>query len=64
MPFDSDYWFWSSSLLDIGAFMVFRQPMIYAVHPAAVSAHVRDEFFRPADGAAFHDCPVIVCLPT
>jgi hypothetical protein len=51
-------------LLDIRAFVVFREPVVDAVDTAAVSAYVGDEFFRPADGAAFHDCSVIVCLPT
>jgi hypothetical protein len=38
--------------------------VVDAVDAAAVSAYVWDEFFRPADRAAFHDCPVILCLPT
>jgi hypothetical protein len=38
--------------------------VIDAVDAAAVSAYIGDEFFRPADGAAFHDSPVIDCLPT
>ncbi len=55
---------WGSCLLDVGAFVVFGESVVDAVDAAAVSADVGDEFFRPADGAAFHDCPVIVCLPT
>ena len=55
---------WGSCLLDVGALMVFRESVVNAVDAVAVSAYVGDEFFRPADGAAFHDCPVIVCLPT
>jgi hypothetical protein len=51
-------------LLDVRAFVVFRESMEDAMDAAAVSAYVGDEFFRPADGAAFHDCRVIVCLPT
>jgi len=62
--FDADDGFWRSCLLDVGALMVFGESVVDAVDAAAVSAHVGDEFFRPADGAAFHDCPVIVCLPT
>jgi hypothetical protein len=51
-------------LLDVGAFMVFGESMEDAMDAAAVSAYVGDEFFRPADGAAFHDCPVIVYFHT
>ena len=51
-------------MLDVGAFVVFGESMEDAVDAAAVSAYVGDEFFCPADGAAFHDCSVIVCLPT
>ena len=47
-------------MLDIRALVVLGQSMVDAVNAAAVSANVGDEFFRPADGAAFHDCPVIV----
>ena len=49
--------------MDIRALVVFGQSMVDAVNAAAVSASVGDEFFRPADGAAFHDCPVIVACP-
>ncbi len=51
-------------MLDVGALVVFGESVVDAVDAVAVSAYVGDEFFRPADGAAFHDCPVIVCLPT
>jgi len=51
-------------LLEVGAFVVFGESVVDAVDAATVSAYVGDEFFRPADGTAFHDCPVIVCLPT
>ena len=51
-------------MLDVWAFVVFGESVVDAVYAAAVSAYVGDEFFRPADSAAFHDCPVIVCLPT
>lgn len=50
-------------MLDVGTFVVFGESMVDAVNAAAVSAYVGDEFFRPAYGAAFHDCPVIVCSP-
>ncbi len=42
-------------MLDVGALMVFRESVVDAVDAAAISAYVGDEFFRPADGAAFHD---------
>ncbi len=51
-------------MLDVGAFVVFGESVVDAVCAAAVSAYVGDEFFSPADGAAFHDCPLIVFLPT
>ena len=51
-------------MLDVWAFVVFGESVVDAVCAAAVSAYVGDEFFRPADGAAFHDCPLIVFLPT
>jgi len=44
-----------SCLLDVGALMVFGESVVDAVDAVAVSAYVGDEFFRPADGAAFHD---------
>ncbi len=64
MSFDPDDGFRCSGLANVRAFVVFGESVVDAVYAAAVSAHVGDEFFRPADGAAFHDCPVIVCLPT
>lgn len=48
-------------MLDVGAFVVFGESMIDAVDAAAVSANVGDEFFRPADGAAFHERRVSIC---
>ena len=51
-------------MLDVGAFVVLGESVVDAMCTAAVSAHVGDEFFSPTDGAAFHDCPVIVGLPT
>ena len=51
-------------MLDVGALVVFGESVVNAVDAVAVSAYIGDEFFRPADGAALHDCPVIVCLPT
>ena len=51
-------------MLDVRAFVVFGKSVVDAVYAAAISAHVGDEFFRPADGAAFHDCPVTGCSPT
>ncbi len=51
-------------MLDVGALMVFGESVEDAVDAAAVSAYVGDEFFRSADGAAFHDCPVMVCFLT
>jgi len=62
--FHPDDGLWCSCLLEVGAFVVFGESVVDAVDAATVSAYVGDEFFRPADGAAFHDCPVIVCLPT
>ena len=50
-------------MLDVGAFVVLGESVVDAVNAAAVSAYVGDEFFCPAYGAAFHDCPVIVCFP-
>ena len=50
--------------MDIRAFVVFGQSMVDAMNAAAVSASVGDEFFRPADGAAFHEGRVnIYCCP-
>ena len=51
-------------MLDVGALVVFGESVVDAVDAAAVPAYVGDELFRPADGAAFHDSPVIDCLPT
>ena len=51
-------------MLDVGALVVFGESVVDAVDAAAVSAYIGDEFFRPADGAAFHDCPVTGRLPT
>ncbi len=48
-------------MLDVGTFVVFGKSMVHAVNAAAVSANIGDEFFRPADSAAFHECPVIIC---
>ena len=53
--FHPNDWSWGSCLLDVGAFMVFGESVVNAVDAVAVSAYVGDEFFRPADGAAFHD---------
>ena len=55
---------WGSCLLDVRALVVFGESVVDAVDAVAVSAYIGDEFFRPADGAAFHDCPVIVRVPT
>ena len=51
-------------MLNVWTFVVFGESVVYAMCAAAVSAYVGDEFFRPADGAAFHECPVTVLLPT
>ena len=48
-------------MLDIRAFVVLWQSVVDAVYAAAVSAHVGDEFFLPADGAAFHERRVSIC---
>jgi len=45
-------------LFHVGAFMVFREAVVYAVFASAVAADVGDEFFRSADGAAFHRVPL------
>lgn len=50
-------------MLDIRAIVVFGESMVDAVHAAAVPAHVGNELLSPADGAAFHDCPVSVSFP-
>ncbi len=41
-------------MLDVRAVVVFGEPVVDAVHPAAVSAGIGDEFFGPADCAVFH----------
>ena len=41
-------------MFHVGAFMVFREAVVYAVFASAVAADVGDEFFCSADSAAFH----------
>ena len=47
-------------MFHVGAFMVFREAVVYAVFASAVAADVGDEFFRSADGAAFHRVPLFL----